>query len=450
MTWETTDGGQPSTHPAPSGADERLSAGAERRVSTPPAVTRVHLLRVIREQNFDLTTEQLTILAATRGSRMGSVTLSPARIPVGLTINVDPDGAGTRVLVGLTDRWPGRVGRNWGATSIYVEVFAEVLGAVDAALARLDPGAASAFAPWWRSTGPGDVPVMQSVTATAARAGAAVGRQASRLLDSGSTSAPTGAAGRVGDSMFVFVAPDGVATLDAGAVDGLLTAGLLIVSRPGDMPPPLVAQVQELVVRVEEYLATRVGANAPQLRLELTAGEVPVLTFLRQQSRLREELPLRTLRICTTCRWEKVVNPDLERLQERSRRTKALAGSVGAVFGSLHASPYVLAGRLVQMQKLEPDFACPRCQGLDADDTLITFCQRCGDRRAETALRECAACHFDFRTLLSAETLWQVTAPATVTAPAAPTVTASPSGTTPSRPALSPPDSSEQWPRPPG
>jgi len=172
------------------------------------------------------------------------------------------------------------------------------------------------------------------------------------------------------------------------------------------MPPPLVSQVQALVVTIEEHAA----ATAPgsrRIRIPVTEAQVPVVTFLRQQARLREQLPLRTLRICTTCRLEKTINPDYERIMERSRRTKLLTGSIGMMFGAGQISPYVLVGRLLQLKNTDPDFACPRCQGMDADETLITFCSQCGDRRAEAALRSCTACSFDLRSLLSAEDLWR-------------------------------------------
>jgi hypothetical protein len=206
--------------------------------------------------------------------------------------------------------------------------------------------------------------------------------------------------------VFAFAAPGKLAELDAEAVDGMLTAGLLVASRPGDMPPPLVSQVQAMVVSIEEHVAT-VAPGSLRVTIAVAEAQLPVLTFLRQQSRLREQLPLRTLRICTTCRLEKVINPDYERVLERSRRTKLIAGSIGMVFGTRQLSPYVLVGRLLQLKKTDPDFACPRCQGMDADETLITFCPQCGDRRAEAALRTCTTCTFDFRSLLSPEVLWR-------------------------------------------
>jgi hypothetical protein len=302
---------------------------------------------------------------------------------------------------------------------------------------------------------------MRGAATVAARVGATLSKHTSRVLEGAQPVTRTTTAGK-SRATFTFAAPDKVAELDAEAVDGMLTAGLLVASRPGDMPPPLVGQVQAMVITIEEHI----GAAAPGstlVTIPVTEAQIPVLTFLRQQSRLREQLPLRTLRICTTCRLEKIINPDYERIMERSRRTKLLTGSIGMVFGTGHLSSYVLVGRLLQMKKTDPDFACPRCQGMDADETLITFCPRCGDRRAESALRSCTKCTFDLRSLLSPETLWRDRSPApaeltdlaqpprppALAAPPAPPA-GPPMPPTPSPPPAPPqPSDSSEWPRPP-
>ena len=375
----------------------RLAAGAERRIGVPPSVVRQHLLRIIRELSFELKTEQFSLLEAVRGSKLGAVTLAPARLPVGLRVGLEVDGAGSRVDVVLTDRWSGKVGRTWGATTGYVELFESVLTAFDATLARLDPAAAAAFPPWWRDVGEGDVAVMRSVANRATQAQTVLSRHASRFLDGGSGAQRRASVTRSGVDVLVFETPDQVAEVPTDLADGMLMVGTLVVSRPGGMPPALVAQVQSLVVRIEEHLAGGSGA-----RFVAEPGDVPVVTFLHQQARLRGLLPARTLRTCTTCRLEKVTNPELERIQERTRRTRDLASGLSAV-----VTPYVLAGRLVQMNNKGPQFACPRCQGMDADETVVTYCQRCGDRRSETSLRTCTTCQFDFRTLLPAEQVWR-------------------------------------------
>ncbi|BCL14139.1 hypothetical protein [Micromonospora sagamiensis] len=471
MSWTTDPDAGARPDPAVIAAEGgRLVAGADRRIAVPPSVARQHLLRVIRDLSFELRTEQLSLLEAVRGSKLGGVTLSAARVPVALRIGLEADGDGCRVAVLLADRWAGKVGRNWGLTSAYVQLFESVLGAVDGVLGRLDPSGAAAFTGWWRQTGPGDVAIMQNAASLANRAGAVLSRHASRLLDGDSPAQRRASVSRAGTDTFTFEAPQAVAEVPAELADGMLMVGTLIASRPGDMPPNLVAQVQSLVFRVEEHLASVAPGAAPAGRFAVEPADVPVVTFLHQQARLRGMLPARNLRTCTTCRLEKVTNPDLERLQERSRRTRDLATSISAVI-----TPYVLAGRLAQLNNKGPTFACPRCQGMDADETVVTFCQRCGDRRAETALRTCAKCQFDFRSLIAGDQLWQSRPAPSSPQPPAPEPTPAPAPEPPRasapEPSTAPPSTAlpttapapeppttprpvdpeaDQWPRPPG
>ncbi|MEU7959310.1 hypothetical protein [Micromonospora humida] len=398
MSW-ADPGGPGAVPPAVAAGLEpgRLAAGVHRRLGAPPSVARQHLLRSIRDLAFDLKVEQLSLLEAVRGSRLGGVTLSPTQVPVLLRVTLEADGPGVRVGVLLVDRWPGRLGRNWGVTSVYVGLFESVLSTFDAVLGRLDPTAAAAFGPWWRQTGPGDVAMMQHAAGLANRAQAALSRHAGRLLDGDGPAQRQAVVARTGGATFTFETADTVAEVPAELADGMLMVGTLIVSRPGGMPPKLVGQVQSLVFRVEERLAAG-GTD----RITVEPADVPAVTFLHQQARLRGLLPVRTLRTCTTCRLEKVANPEMERMQERTRRTRDLASSISGL-----VTPYVLAGRLVQLNNKGPAFACPRCQGMDADETVVTYCQKCGDRRAETALRTCPKCQFDFRRLIGAEPVWR-------------------------------------------
>lgn len=475
MTWADSNGRAPASGSGDDRQAGQLTAGAERTVSAPLAVVRQHLLAVVRNLGFQLTAEQLTVIQAVRGSKLGAVTLQPARMPVQLQIGLEADPAACRVTVQVSDRWPAKVGRNWGATAVYQDVFGSVLATVDAALARLDPAAAGGFAGWWRNTGTGDVAAMQNAAGWAAQAGSLISRHTTRFLD-GSDPAKGAPVSRTGAGTFTFVAADTVAEVPTQLADGMLTVGTLITSRPGQMPANLVTQIQGLVYRVEEYIAAAAapaGASTP-FRFTVDPADVPVVTFLHQQAQLREMLPVRTLLICTTCKLEKIVNPELERLQERNRRTRDLATTVSAVI-----SPFVLAGRLAQTKG--PAFACPRCQGLSADESVVTFCRQCGDRCTESALRSCNKCSFDFRSLLPKAPLWvaptdvaptgrdqsatpavtpavapatePATPPTATASPPPPTATASPpppATRAPAAPAPTPTPVEESWPRPPG
>jgi hypothetical protein len=453
VTWQDLAGGPWPAYAGPQPAPGRLAAGAYRRVGAPPVAVRPVLLRTVREQSFDLRTEQLSVLEATRGSRLGAVTLLAGKLPIELRVLIEPDGPGTAVAIVLKDQWPARVGRTWGATAGYVEAFESVLSTMDAALGRLNP--AAPFDPWWRDTGPGDLGMMRNVAGLTGRASAVLNRQTSRVLDP--TAQRTAAVSNAGAQTFTFVAPDSVAEVPTDLADAMLTAGTLIASRPGALPAPLAAQVQALVYRVEERVS-RPEAGAPdgapagasaadRFRLPVTAAEIPVVTFLHQQATLRAKLPVRTLRICTTCRLEKVTNPELERIQERTQRSRDLATGLSAM-----VSPYVAAGRLVQLNAKGPKFTCPRCQGLDADETVITYCPQCGERQTESALRACVKCRFDFRSLIDPTPLWHPKAdepaePPVPQPPPAPWAPPLPPAPPPASPVYN--DGSENWPRPP-
>jgi hypothetical protein len=397
----------------------RLWAQADRSVSTEITAVRATLLRVIRDLDCDIENESFTEVRATRGSQLGGATLSPDRVPLNLQVTFEPLGTGTRVFVAIEDRWKVSIGRQGAASAAYERAFSDLLGGIDAALRRLDPGAS--FTPWAGSTG--DSSSSAAVVQRAGRWEKSLMRRSARLLDGKPAPGPgqlgRGEAGgsETGEVQVAIAAPGKVARMDLAAAYVLLTAGQLIAARPGKLPPPMAAQVQALVILLERQLDT---TSAPQafVQIQIPPEHVPVVSFLRLQARLRDELPLRTLQVCTTCKLEKVVNPDFLQMRERTRRMKVLTGSFGAVIGAHHVSPYVLVGRLVQIKKSDPDFVCQRCQGLDADETIITFCPRCGDRRAESVLRECPRCKLDYRSLVAGENIWQEITAAPFAAPA--------------------------------
>ena len=126
-SWQDLAGGPWPAYAGPQPAPGRLAAGAYRRVGAPPVAVRPVLLRTIRELSFDLRTEQLSVLEATRGSRLGAVTMLAGKLPIELRVLLEPDGPGTAVAIVLMDQWPARVGRTWGATAGYIEAFEAVL-----------------------------------------------------------------------------------------------------------------------------------------------------------------------------------------------------------------------------------------------------------------------------------------------------------------------------------
>ncbi|MDO9455532.1 hypothetical protein, partial [Nocardioides sp.] len=385
----------------------RLSATAARDLAVPMAAVRQALLTTVRQAGLTVTVEQLGTIDAQRGSRFGGLTLSPEKVPVRVRADIVPTAAGCRVELRVEDAWT-MPGRSWGAVSVYRTLFEALTQHLDRAVARVDP--AALLEPWHLDVGQ-DVAAMQSAADVAARARGAVGRRTDRVLEGNDR--PRAAGSASGLATVELASPTGVVRLDVVTVDAMLTTGRLVVDRPGGLPTNLLTDVQSFVLALEAHLdqAGRAGYADRTSRMELTAGQVPVVGFLFQQSRLREQLPLRLLTRCTTCRLEKVVNPDLARLRERARRSQALTSSMGMFLGGHGASPYVMLGRMAHLRKSEPDYVCPRCQGLDADECVVTFCPQCGERRDESVLRTCPRCAHDFRALDPTQPAWQAPAP---------------------------------------
>lgn len=387
-------------------AAQRWAAGASRELTIPVGEVRTALLQAIRALGFATTSEQYSMIEAERGSKLRGLSLTRTRVPVGIHIAITSHGTGCHVEVRVEDRW-GSAARAGAAVSVYADAFTEVLAGLDDGLKRADPKAAASFPFWWRSLPEAQALAGSSAAGAAARVENLVQRRTSRLLN-GPRTGPTTAVAEAGLETVTFVAADAVAQIAADVVDGMLTAGQVVAASPGQMPPTLVEQVQAMVVLLEERLAamSRSGMRR-DLALPISETDRPVITFLHQQAALRERLPVRLLMSCTTCRLEKVINPDFVRMRERNRRIKVLSSSVGAVFGTHNISPFILVGRLAQVKKSDPDFVCLRCQGTDADEKPITFCPRCGDRRTESVLRTCAKCNLDLRTMLPNPSVWR-------------------------------------------
>jgi hypothetical protein len=104
-----------------------------------------------------------------------------------------------------------------------------------------------------------------------------------------------------------------------------------------------------------------------------------MMRLLGRQVRIREQMPVRHSYQCRDCRLEKVI--DLP------------PGS--SVFGP--------GGRLLTIRDLDPDYACSRCHGSEADESLATICPGCGAVIKDPVLSACTStgCLMDFRVFLA-------------------------------------------------
>ncbi|MEF2976701.1 DUF2510 domain-containing protein [Subtercola sp. YIM 133946] len=406
----------------PAGADDRIRAHAVRVLPVAFGRVRAELEHAVVQQRFTVTVDQLTVLEAKRDSLLGGPGRNDRAAPLLLHIDLqrsDDDANRTTVVVTLSDRWSLPFAK---PTDLYQQALAETMAAIDAALGSLQPGHPP-FAPVEVDVGAAETP--DALSRLTARASGV----ARRMLDGAGRPNPKGWRR---EGSIILGHDDREAEFAVERVYALVTAGALIAQRPGRMPPALVHEVERLVTTLEAALQ----ADGPIVaeRIEVDAQGVQAATFLAQQASIREQLPLRTLFVCVTCRTPRVVNPDYQRLRQRNQRARALSGSLGLMVSPHGASPFVLVGRMMQLGQLDPDFVCARCQGLHAETAIVTFCPRCGEQTAESALRACAKCSFDFRSLATDAQPWRprtaAAAPPPLPTPA-PATTAGAPGTLP-------------------
>lgn len=375
----------------------------QRWVSAPPARVRADLANVLRRLKFKVAADQTSVIEATRGSQMASSAMVMSKLPLAVTIQVrSGDGSGTGLSVRIEDRWRSPFGKIWGANTPYRTLFDEVAAKLDEALARLDPHSAASFEPprFWSATG--DVAALERTNVAAGNVGDKAVQKATRVLEGGPKKTDQPAAWK-GVVALRFDAPAGSLQLDAAEVRTRLTVAALIGSQPDGMPETLVRRIEALATKVEQALSGGRGVVV----IQLDAGEQKVVEFLHMQARIRAELPMRILTTCQECRFQKVSNPDLERVRRRNDRLRTLTSSLGASFGRGGPSPFVVFGTWFRMTQLDPDFVCPRCQGMLGAGRIVTFCPECGDRRDEAVLTKCPKCQYDFRRSLRQDELWR-------------------------------------------
>ncbi len=117
--------------------------------------------------------------------------------------------------------------------------------------------------------------------------------------------------------------------------------------------------------------------------IELTSPEADLYNLCARQSELAGGYETRLLRTCRSCRQQRIVNPQFEKMQ---KERKQLQG-------------WVMMQRniLLAMSRLrsDPDFVCGRCQGLDADERQIVLCPGCGTPHTRVLLGPCGKCGLD-------------------------------------------------------
>ena len=290
------------------------------RVAAELGVVRTQLQRALREQHFALMGDTLTTIEATRGSQLAALVLQHDNLPITAHIRLQPLEGGCEVSVQLQEA--GKVpSRYLGVRGAYLRSLADLQARLPGrVLGRTGPQPGAGANKWYggcsrwrrRTAGHGSRKFRPLV-----------GR-ANRVLEGKDTSEPTG--WKALDEV-VFVSAKGQAEVEDDRVEGMLVVAGLVSTQPGSMPPNLAHDVEAFTARVESALDASAGAQS--VRVDTSDQEIPVLSFLATQAAIRESLPLRTLHVCTTCRLERVTNPDYERMKERHRKLLALTTGLG-------------------------------------------------------------------------------------------------------------------------
>ncbi len=372
----------------------------DRTLTVDMAVVRNEVLRALRDLDFHVTTSQITLLEARRGSKLTGGLLGTKKLPLLVRVILSSEGGDSRLRAQIMDDLLAPIGAGFGTA--YETSMRQVQEGIDLALSRIDPVAAKDFTqPRFIGHGSSN-DRLEKLTGAVSEKGGVIGETVSGWLG-GSKDDDTPTAWR-GIQSIRFDGPTGSAVMEPDTVQGLLAVAAMVMSQPASLPANLRQALEQFAANVEHRMSVQ---RWGEVLIPVSAEEKPVFEFMRQQAMMREHLPVRTVHRCRTCAFERITNPDYEQLKKRNDTIQKAMGMVGASVTGRGISPFVLVGSIFKFKKLDPEYVCPRCQGLDAEERIVTFCPQCGDMRDEAALRICPKCKYDFRTLLKPEPLWQ-------------------------------------------
>jgi hypothetical protein len=395
----------------------------ERRLSAPAAAVRRALADSLREQGFKLTAELVSRIEATRGSLFGSSILMKRTMAVRAMVEVVTETTGTVAQIHLADNIPN-FGKTWGVNHVYEATFAEIAGRLDAALARLDAAASSTFEKprfWTRSS---DLAGIDRGQAAAGRAGEAAVGAAGKALEGSTDTTPVA---WKGIDAVTFRATPGATALSLPELQAMLGIAVMVSAHPGNEGAETIGEIEQFSAGVERRLDAS-GGRA--ISIDLPDRFVPVFERLWEQARIRAGLPMRELHVCTTCRTEKITNPDYERIANRTEKLGDLVAGVGATISTGGISPTFVLGQVFKLKRLLPDYVCGKCQGMSADEYVVTFCPGCAELEKGAVLDTCGKCGFDYGTVAPTGSPWTEVAPEPALVPQ-PTVPGTPPMATP-------------------
>lgn len=272
----------------------------------------------------------------------------------------------------------------------YEREFAEIVDLLGATLTTLDPGASLHKQP--------EIAHSEDVTSVTSQLTRALQDRATSIVGrASSTGTPDG---------MHFVSGEDHAIVPWAEVNSLITVAGMAMTDP-EIPAPTLERVHELHARFGEA-AVSVGAGNQVM--PLSPRDRKIIEFLFQQAAARRALPVRELYVCRDCGQKKIVNPDYQNAQRRSRTQNRLVGSLAGAAATLATGGVGLiglAGRLLDRHQNE--FVCTQCQGNRADVSLVTICPKCQNIAAEPVLRTCRnpGCAYLFASAETPTLLWE-------------------------------------------
>ena len=367
----------------------------------------------LQQMAFAVDKSQSGWIEAHRGSALRAG-MSPEQRPLHISVSVMGHGDAARVHVHLADADPLSTNPQ-ALVPNYQPLFGEVLGDLDGWLLALDPAMAIPAPPAVEVRTGGPSYARSRAASLARHLPGHYGKSTAQALQP--------------EVPVWVVAPDATAVLNPDQTQMLLTVASMAAS--SDLLPAAHARrVEDLDLALQRPAQS---ARPPYERLDICDVDKQALDFLNKQALIRQGLPVREVRRCRDCGYEKVVNPDYRKQMQHNQTLQQLTGMVGVTVGSSGSNLFLLAGRLLNLNQLRAKaIPCARCEGTDADVSLATICPKCREIRKEPILRICPnkACGYNFLQRVAGESLWSTPAvaptptPLPVSAAAAPAVLA--------------------------
>jgi hypothetical protein len=362
----------------------------DRGVHAPTETSRRTVLEALRQMSFKIDQSQGAVIQAHRGSFAGAKFGADGRIRASVTVTADAAGD-SRVHVRLGDNEQLSLDSD-EACRLYGPLFMRIEADLDHWLCALDPQ----LTPGTRA--PLEIHPDHRVTFKEHLGGLArhlpgpMGRSAAKAM--------------LGDLYLWVIAPDASGVLSPDDAQTCLAVAAIVSADQQALPPSLRRQIGDLTVALRDALT---DSRPPAGRLDIPARDKRAVDFLFQQVRIRESLPVREVHTCRDCGAERVVNPDYQKRLATNKALQHATGLMGVTIGSGGVNPFIVVGKLLNLDALAPSTPCRRCEGTDTDVSLATLCPKCHAIRREPVLTTCPdkACGYDFRTRAAGVSLWQ-------------------------------------------